>query len=476
LANNLGLLIEQNNRLTISPQIYQALEIMQLTLPELIDYINNELVENPLIEATEDYNEDDEKEEYSSDEKTIEVKKDEQWLDGIVGEVLREEKDIWPVNNQYENEQLTFEGQWLDNNNLEEYLLEQLRFIKHGSNLSEQEFTIAQYIIGNLDSNGYLAISIEEIAEILQLSQEEVLKGLEIVQQLDPSGIGARNLQECLKLQFNLFPDCPLKMELMLDHLDDLASGYYKKIAQDLNMSVQEVKTMGELLRLLDPKPGSRFDRNVETKYIIPDAVIKRVGNEYYVLVNESDIPRICINESYKKVLRQQDDQEIKKFVREKVSAGLNLIRCIENRRSTIHDVLEEVIKRQKDFLDYGVSALKPLTMKEVAEGVGVHESTVSRVSSNKYIDTPRGLFPIKCFFAGSIGREKEITAERVKNDIKKYISNEDSSKPYSDQELANRFAKEGIDIARRTIAKYREELRIPSSPLRKKAGSGSKK
>jgi len=471
LANQLGLFIEQNNKLIISPQIYQAFEIMQLTLPELINYINNELVENPLIEVEETVDNNESDFETVADKEVPEFTAEEKWLDGIVGEVISQEKDNWVVgNNQYDNDKLQIEGQWLDNNTLEEYLMEQLRFIQFGSKLSPQEYATAQYLIGNLDSNGYLAAGLEETAEILQISQEEVLRALTIIQLLDPPGIGARNLKECLKLQFHLIPECPPKMEQILDYLDDLAAGHYKKIAHAMDVSVQEVKNMRELLKLLDPKPGSRFDNSVQTKYIVPDAAIKKIGNEYYILVNESDVPKICINEGYKKVLRQQDDQTIKKYLREKINSGLNLIKCIENRRTTIHDVLEEVVKRQKDFLDCGVAALKPLTMKEVAEVLGLHESTISRVSSNKYIETPRGLFPIKCFFAGSLGREKDFTSGRIKDDLKKYISGEDPTKPYSDQELADIFAKNGIEIARRTIAKYREELRIASSSLRKKS------
>ena len=185
-------------------------------------------------------------------------------------------------------------------------------------------------------------------------------------------------------------------------------------------------------------------------------------------MVNESDIPRITINESYKRALEQQEGQEVKKFLKDKLQSAINLLKNIENRRATIHSVLEAVVKRQRDFLEYGAPALKPLTMREIAEELGLHESTVSRVVSNKYVQTPRGLCSIKCFFAGSIGQTQEVTPERIKEDIKKFIAQEDPKKPYSDQALAELFQKNGIEIARRTIAKYREELGIPSSTLRK--------
>ena len=455
MANNVGLFLEQSNRLVISPQMYQAIEMIQLSLPELINYINNELVENPLLEVVE------EPEEQGEDS----------WLDGIMEEVMSsDENDQWSGDNPQDAELPLLEGRWFDGGSLQEYLMEQLRFIKHSSGFSEKTYKTAKYIIGNLDSNGYLTASLEEIAEALKISVAESQEALRIVQELDPPGVGARDLKECLKLQFHLIPDCPPKLTELLDYLDDLAAGHLKKIASALGITTSEVRSLGELLKLLDPKPGSRFDQNTDIRYIIPDAVIKKVGDDYVVLVNENDIPKICINESYKRALMAQDDQTIKKFVRGKVSSALNLLKSIEQRRSTIHDVLEAIVARQKDFLDKGVSALKPLTMKEIAEELGLHESTVSRVSANKYVQTPRGICPIKCFFAGSIGQEKEITAEKIKDELKKIIAEEDPQKPYSDQDLVSIFQKKGIKIARRTIAKYREELWIPSSSLRKKA------
>lgn len=469
MTNKVGLFIEQNNKLIISPQMYQAIEMIQLSLPELIDYINNELVENPLLEVVEDDSKNNYEEEQREKVRNKEAKED-KWLDSIVDELLSGEAENWSVSNQKKDEIITVEGCWFDNNNLQEYLLEQLRFIRHRSKLSEQEYAAAEYIIGNLDSNGYLTVEIVEIAQALDISQEEALQGLRIVQKLDPLGVGARTLQECLKLQFSLIPDCPPEMEFILDYLDELAAGHLKKIASALRISPDEVRILGELIKLLDPKPGSRFDQMVDIRYIIPDAVIKKIGEEYVVLVNENDIPRISVNEGYKKVLQQQDNNDIKKFLKEKLHSAFNLIKSIEHRRSTIYDVLEAVVKKQKDFLDQGFSALKPLTMREIAEELGIHESTVSRVSANKYVQTPRGLCSIKCFFAGSVGGEREVTPGRIKDDIKKYISEENILKPYSDQDLADLFEKDGIEIARRTVAKYREELRIPSSSLRKKS------
>ncbi len=468
MANELGLFIEQNNKQIISPQMFQTIQIMQLSLPELVDYINNELVENPLLEI------DESEQEQSHPEKDLyEDKKGqdsyESWLEEVVDNIIQSEKDNWVVTSQQLHSQDIPERElWIDNSSLQEYLLEQLRFIHHVSRLSAKEYEAAEYIIGNLDDNGYLTTDLDEIALHLKASLPVVTKALSVVQKLDPLGIGARNLKECMKLQLPLIPDYPPNLELILDHLEDLAAGYLKKIATSLGITVHDVRMMAELLKLLDPKPGSRFGQYMDTKYIIPDAVIRKVGDEYIVLVNENEMPKIFINEDYRKALQAQDGQTIKRYLKEKVSSALNLLKSIEHRRSTIHDVLEAVVQRQREFLEDGVSGLKPLTMKEIAEELGLHESTVSRVASNKYVQTPRGLCPIKSFFAGSIGGEKEISPEKIKEDLKKLIISEDSAKPYSDQDLADLFKQKGIIIARRTIAKYREELRIPSSSLRK--------
>lgn len=457
MSSKQGLFLQQQNKLVMTPQVYQAIEILQLSILELVGYVNNELNENPLLEVAEE-----------DPGENAEEEKEDHKLEQIVDNILNEEKDYWTASTPVEAESSHFECPFLDNTSLQEYLMEQLRFIKHGSKISDELFSNAEYLIGNLDNNGYLASRIEELADALKISEQEINKALSLVQQLDPPGVGARNLKECLILQFFLIPDHPPQMEDILDYLDDLAAGHYKKIATALDVTVKEVKKMGELLRLLDPKPGSRFSTNNPLKYIVPDAVITKVGDEYHILVNERDVPRININDAYRKVLLENEDEELKKYVRKKVTSAVNLLKSIELRRITIQEVLEAIVKRQKNFLDEGVTALKPLTMKEIAEELGIHESTVSRVSANKYVQTPRGLYSVKCFFAGSIGLEKEVTPEKIKEDIKNHIAQENSEKPLSDKVLADIFQKAGIVISRRTIAKYRDELGIPPTTLRR--------
>ncbi len=456
MSSRQGLFLQQQNKLIMTPQVYQAIEILQLSILELVSYVDNELNENPLLEAAEDL------------EDNVEEEKEDPKLEQIVDGLLHEEKDYWTASTPVETELPQFDCPFLDNTSLQEYLMEQLRFVKHSSKISDRLFHNAEYLIGNLDNNGYLASNIEDLAESLKISEKEINKALSIVQQLDPPGVGARDLKECLVLQFFLIPDHPPKLQELLDYLDDLAAGHYKKISTALKVTVKDVKEMGELLRILDPKPGSHFSGNNPLKYIVPDAVIKKVGDEYLVLVNERDIPKININDTYRKVLLENEDEELKKYVRKKVTSAVNLLKSIELRRITIQEVLEAVVKRQKDFLDEGVTALKPLTMKEIAEELGIHESTVSRVSANKYVQTPRGLHSVKCFFAGSIGQEKEVTPEKIKEDIKKHIAHENSEKPLSDKVLADIFQKAGIIISRRTVAKYRDELGIPPTTLRR--------
>jgi len=458
MTNRHGLIMETHNKLIITPQMYQAFEVLQLPLPELIAYVNNELSENPLLEIDEEYREDSSLEE-----------KEETRLDQAVKEMVSEEKENWNSPGQAQSEFFQIDYPWLDNASLQEYLMEQLRFIKHGSKLSDRMFYLAGYIIGNLDSNGYLSTRLEELAEDLEADADDLSKALQIVQQLDPPGIGARNLKECLSLQLPLIPDYPPQMEKLIDHLDDLAAGHIKKTAAALKISVREVRKMADLLKLLDPKPGNCYSRPNIPKYIIPDVIIKRINDEYTVLVNERDLPRVCINETYKKVLLNHDDDYLKKYVKEKVSSAFNLLKCIEQRRTTIYQVVDSVVKRQKDFLEHGVKALKPLTMKEIAKELQIHESTVSRVASNKYVQTPRGVCTIKCFFAGSVGREQDITARQIKEKLKKTIAAENLDKPYSDMDITKIFRNQGISVSRRTIAKYRDELGIPSTTLRRK-------
>ena len=456
MSSKQGLYLEQQNKLIMTPQVNQAIEILQLSILELVSYVENEFNENPLLEAVED------------SEENAEEEKEDHKLDQIVDGVLNEEKDYWTAGAAVETEFPEFNSPYLDNSSLQEYLMEQLRFIQHSSKISDELFHTAEYLIGNLDNNGYLASAIDELADSLKISKNDISKALSIVQQLDPPGVGARNLKECLALQFFLIPNHPPQLEDILDYLDDLASGHYKKISTALKVSVKEVREMGEWLRLLDPKPGSRISKDNPLKYIVPDAVIKKVGEDYLILVNERDVPKISINDTYRKLLLENEDEELRKYVRKKVTSAVNLLKSIELRRVTIQEVLEAIVKRQKDFLDEGVTALKPLTMKEIAEELNIHESTVSRVAANKYVQTPRGLYSVKCFFAGSIGREQEVTPEKIKEDIKKHIAQENSNKPLSDKDLTDIFQQAGIEISRRTIAKYRDELGIPPTTLRR--------
>lgn len=462
MGSKQGLFLEQQNKLVMTPQVYQAIEILQLPILELVNYVNNEFNENPLLEAAEDLEQSSEVQ-----DEGIEKQK-EQEIDQLVNDILHEDREYWLAAASGEGEYPQYDSPYHDKNSLQEYLMEQLRFVKHGSKLSDKLFEAAEYIIGNLDNNGYLTCSIKEMADLLKVPEKDMIRALTLVQQLDPPGIGARDLKECLLLQFALIPDHPLELAAILDYLDDLAAGHYKKIANALKITVKDVRNMEEYIKLLDPKPGSRFSGSNTLKYIVPDAVIKKVGDEYTVVVNERDVPRVCINDGYRRALLEHQDEELKKYVRQKVTSALNLIKSIELRRITIQEVLESIVQRQKDFLEKGVSALKPLTMKEIAEELKIHESTVSRVSANKYVQTPRGLYSIKCFFAGSIGQEQEITPERIKEDVKKYISMENPAKPLSDNELSDIFQKEGIVISRRTIAKYRDELGIPPTTRRR--------
>lgn len=454
-----SLITEQNCKLTITPQMYQAVEVLQLSLPELINYINIQLAENPLLEVLE----------YNQEENPENEDRNEDLLAKQLLEMFEDEREDWLTASPNETRLNAVEGFWLDNSTLQEYLMEQLRFVRHTSGMSDRDYSIAEYIIGNLDNNGYLSSKLEDLADNLKVSCKEIEKALAVVQKLDPPGIGAKNLQECLKLQLSLIPDCPPEMEELLKYLDDLAAGYFKKIASHLNIPVEKVRKLAKFLKMLDPKPGSRFSGRNSIRYIVPDATIKKVGEEFVVIVNDRDLPKLYINETYRKVLLEQDSPEIKKYVREKINAANTLIKSIEQRKMTVFQVIRAAAEKQRDFLEEGISGLTPLTMKQIADELGIHESTVSRAAANKYIQTPRGMYSLKCFFVGSIGKKKEITAEKIKEELKKMIAAEDPLKPYSDKELAAVLKGKGITVSRRTIAKYRDELGIPSTVFRKR-------
>ncbi|GAB6118088.1 RNA polymerase factor sigma-54 [Thermoanaerobacter brockii subsp. lactiethylicus] len=445
--------LQQTQKLIMTPELKQAIEILQLNSLELNALIEQELETNPLLE----------KEETSEEENAYEY--DLYELSKYIRET--EERMYYDDSDDEEIEEVNYENFVSTKPSLTDHLLFQL----HITPVSPKIQKICEYIIFSLSPSGYLREDIKDIAEILECTEEEVLEGLSIVQSFDPPGIAARNLQECLKLQL-LAQDSykGIVKELVDYHLEEIAEGKYSYLAKLYNISLKEVQQAVDFIKKLNPKPGSSFSSTADVRYIVPDVeVIKREG-EYFVIVNDSVTPKLKINNYYHSILNSHDE-EAKKYINSKLQSAMWLIKSLESRKETLYKVVKAIVELQRDFLDKGINYLKPMTQKQIADIVGIHESTVSRAINGKYVATPRGLFELKFFFQSGISNKNgnEFSAETIKNLIKKLIEEEDPTNPLSDQKIADILKEKNINISRRTVAKYREECNIPSTIKRRR-------
>ncbi len=456
-----GLNLEQTQKLIMTPELRQAITILQLSALELSTYVDQQLLENPLLEIDEVPEVIAEKDQSTeADDNQLDSKWDLDWQ-----EYFQHQDDLPEGRNPIKNdEKQRFEPFIAAAPTLQEHLLEQLHVQKLPVSLE-----LAEYIVGNLNDNGYLSLSLEEIAEEQGVTLQEAEKALTLVQALDPLGVGARTLEECLTLQLPLLPECPPEMPMFLKHLEDLAAGKIQRIASTLKITVAQVQFLADLVRKLDPKPGRRFSGSGQTRYIVPDVIVEEIQDEFIILVNDITVPRLGINQTYRQALSQAEGTETRKFVEQKLNSAVWLIKSIEQRRLTLYKVANAIVQRQQSFLRGGIRYLKPLTLKDIAEEIGVHESTVSRATANKYVQTPRGIFDFKFFFASSVGDDQDLTTEGIKQAMKDLISSEDPHCPYSDQKICDILKDKGIQISRRTVAKYRDELGIPATNLRKR-------
>ncbi|MGE5675888.1 MAG: RNA polymerase factor sigma-54 [Mycobacterium leprae] len=447
-----GLEMQQTQRLVMTPELRQAITVLQLPVAELGEYIEQELLENPCLDA-------EPKEEAEEPVTSTETERLLEYLGKSErgGEAPSDGDD-----------DLGFEAFAALMPNLPEHLLAQLLLL----GLEPAERRIGEFLINSLDDNGYLAMTTAEAAAALQAPAEQVERVLDLVQGFDPPGVGARSLKECLLLQWATVDDGnPLVAPLIEGYLDDLGEGRITHIADRLGATPAEVQEAADLVRTLDPKPGRRFGRDSETRYILPDVTVERVGGEYVVLVNEGTLPKLTINSQYRQILGAGGETQARKYVEERIHAAMWLLKAIEQRRMTLYKVTEALVQFQRSFLDHGVRHLRPLTLREVAEVVGVHESTVSRATAGKYLQTPRGTFDFKFFFSSGVdnARGEGMAAESVKRIMADLISKEDSREPLSDQALTDMMKKQGLNISRRTVAKYREEMGVASSGKRKR-------
>jgi RNA polymerase sigma-54 factor len=439
-----GLWQEQSQRLVMTPELRQAITVLQYSSLELLEFLEGEMATNPVIEweRSIDWTE------WAREQSRSRLTKQQP------GEV-REDWDKEAGLHQSVTLHDHLLGQW------------------HLLSITPEERRIGRYLIGNLDENGYLSISLKECAEEMGVSLAQAEKALRLIQTLEPAGVGAQNLAECLKLQLAERDGVPDAIYKLIDlYLEDVAQGRITRVANALQVTPAEVQRMLDLLKTLDPKPGRSY-APATPAYIIPDVTIEKVGDEYVVLVNDKSMPRLQINAFYRNMLSTKDPQlkETREYISGKLNGALWLLKSLEQRRQTIYQVTSAIVELQRGFFDRGVIGMKPLTLKQVAEKVGLHESTVSRATTGKYAQTPRGVFELKYFFNSGVQTSsgEAAASETIKSAIRKLIAKEDAKKPLSDQKIADLLKEQGIEIARRTVAKYREEDNIPSSSQRKR-------
>lgn len=466
-------------KLIITPQLQQAIKLLQLSKLDLQEEISQELVENPALEELPNALEVSAPPlpDNRAEDRSTQAKGDDFDVDAF----FNSEVDDWqPSGGTYEHrdEEIPTADQLLRaTGGLSDHLLWQLEM----SLLAPGERQIGEAIIGNIDERGYLEATAEEIAAMAPSgttwTTEQVETVRHLIQEFDPIGVGSRNLQECLMVQLELAGEGDsAAIRAVRDHLPLLEAKKHAELARALEIPPEEVEQMLELLRGLDPHPGEKFNPR-PSAYIVPDVYVIKDGDDYRVLLNEEGLPRLRISPSYRRFFARPEglgggDATARDFVREKVRAAVRLIRSLEERQRTIYKVATSIVKHQRPFLDRGIEAIRPLVLRDVAEDIGMHESTVSRVVNNKYMHTHRGLFEMRFFFHSGLAKADggdAISSLTIKEKIRRMVAEEDSKQPLSDQAIAEELRKDGLQIARRTVAKYREELRIAPSTARKR-------
>ncbi|MFC1841312.1 RNA polymerase factor sigma-54 [Thermodesulfobacteriota bacterium] len=468
-----------SQQLIMTPQLQQAIKLLQLSRLELLDTITQEMEENPLLdEQTGDDAEGDilkdPVEELSvggDDMPAQEVTIEDKVNNEVDWEAYLSEYNTGWADTPYQGKDApAFENMNAVKGSLHSHLLWQLGL----SDLDDTQRQIGEQIIGNIDDDGYLKITIEELVESTGSTPELIADTLEEIQAFDPIGVAARDTRECLHLQIKFQGlEGSVVEKMILDHMDNLENKRYDRIARDLSISIQNVLDALAIITNLEPKPGRLYNED-DTVYISPDIYIYKVGDDYEIVLNEDGLPKLKINNYYKEILNNKalldKDAKTKEYILDKIKSAAWLIKSIHQRQRTIYKVTESIVQFQRSFFDKGVTHLKPLVLRDIAEHIQMHESTISRVTTNKYVHTPRGVYELKYFFNSAINSMEgdSIASESVKEYIKKIIKTENKQKPYSDQEVADLLKKHNIDVARRTVAKYREAMRILPSRKRR--------
>ena len=449
----------------LAPQLQQSLQILQVPMLELRSLIQQEIEGNPTLEVedNEPKIEDKQRESEEFREEFDKLSKlDDEWRDYMAQSatfVRRSSED--DERRQFFFDSLTQEQ------TLQEHLFEQLR----GTDLSKADIQLGELLIGNIDDSGFLTTTPETIAGNTGLDVDDLSRVLEVVQTFHPVGVGARDLRECLLIQLKrIGKEGSLEWKIALNHIEDLGKKRFPEIARRCGTNVDAVQRAANFIATLDPKPGQIFSPD-PNHYVLPDVTVEKIGGEWVISLNGDQIPHLRISNTYKDLMAQDGNKEdVREYIREKIRSGKFLIKSIHQRQQTISNIAHEIVARQKEFLENGPSGLKPMTMVQIAEVVGVHETTVSRAISGKYMATPHGVFEMKYFFTPgyqTAGGES-MSNTSVKGVIAEMVAKEDPLSPLSDKEIVEMLEKKGIPIARRTVAKYRNELNILPSNMRK--------
>lgn len=446
---NFNLNLSQTQKLVMTHELKQAIEILQYNSIELNEFINEELLSNPIVEKA-----------------PIEDKGNEDidWK-SLSNEMYKDRKSY---NNVQVSEEVNYDNFVAGEDTLIDYLRDQLKYTL----LRDEQIEVAKYIIENLDENGYLDLSNEEIGVKFNYTDEQIETIIDVLQNFEPSGVVARNLKECLLIQA-----CKkgvgdiLVFEIIENFLDDLGNNRLNSIAKKLKVDIEAVKSAAVYIKSLEPKPGRQFSSMRDIRYIKPDVVIEKIDGEYIILVNDFTAPKLNISNYYRRLLNDADTtKDTSEYINSKLNQALKLIKSIEQRRNTIFRVVEAIVNYQYDFFEKGKMYLRTLNLKDIANEIGVHESTVSRAVNGKYLQCANGLYEIKYFFQSGVSSSsgEGVSSQSIKDIIREMVAEENPKKPLSDQIISTRLNDIGVEVSRRTVAKYRDELGILSSSKRK--------
>jgi len=470
--------LKMSQQLVMTPQLQQAIKLLQLTRLELQDLVLQELEENPLLEEATEHEEIQELDTLEVAEKEFEPAEDSVDFHEVeTGEETLRDWDSYLDGYNYssgeqqyggDDERPSFENLLTKKGTLIDHLLWQL----HMGQYSEMDVRIGEIIIGNIDDYGYLRASLQEIAAASSYTEEDVQDVLDCIQEFDPPGVAARDLRECLLIQArNLGMKGSVVESILQNHLGDLEKRNYKQIVRSLKIDMNQVLMASRIISGFDPRPGSSFSTD-DVHYISPDIFVHKVGDDYVVMLNEEGLPNLKVSGQYADVRGSGTiDSNAEHYINDKMRSALWLIKSIQQRQRTIYKVAKSIIRFQREYFDRGIEYLRPLVLRDVAEDIGMHESTISRVTTNKYMQTPQGLLELKYFFNSGLSTSDGdfVASESVKNRIKDIIDKENPKKPLSDQKIAELLEGQTVNIARRTVTKYREMLNLGSSSERKR-------